>query len=380
MQIPLARPVAVIPARRDRPVAASEDAPVQLRPEHVAWKAAERLRPTPDRATGLILGQRVAEAAALEGMAGREGTPAETNPVAPGPVAREVAVLGELALRGPVSPRRVAAALVAALSDPQHPAHGWLAGYRASGNWRDAGTAGVDAAPALRAIPLSVILADDPAALVVETVSTAIVTHRDIRAVAGAVTLTWAVREALSGPAGRSFRTVDYLENIGARCRSIERVLVRRLGDLLVPTWRENQHVMSTLLYRAIALADGRPETVVADLRSQVPRAAARGDEGARRADETGGEAAIDGTLAVPLGLLLACICAEPFPEALQRICAIPGIPIDAVSVFGAVRGARGGEEAVSGVLGRAVTGAERASTLARALAGDPLVIREARV
>lgn len=377
IHVPLARPIAVLPARQGEPHdAPAEELPLTLQPEHVLARSEQRWHPTPDRAAGLLLGHRIGEvfACTAPDPASAPGLPrasADAPPTPPGPWTREAAILGELALRGPVTPRRFAAALLGTLHDPDQPSLALLQACRATGNWREAGTHSPGPGAAMRVLPLAILLGDDATALVAESIAASILTHRDIRSVAAAITAAWAAREALGLPGPAATRPLHVLECLAARCRSAERVLIRRCGDLLAPTWREHQHTLSTLLFR-MAATPAPAEEVVPRLHADLLR------ENDPSTSE--GAAAIDTTLGLAAALLVAFEGPPELCDLLGRARALPVSPAVVCTLVGALGGALRGRDLLSPTSIRGISGSDRTATLARALARDPTAIRETRM
>jgi hypothetical protein len=312
---------------------------------------------------GLLLGER-----RLYGSLRRaplDGGPRSTSEVesfVPGPLGRQALRCAELALRGRLLPQRLAESLGSSDEDLGSILRAGLERYKTSRDWRDVAAPGSDASGALRSIGLGVLLGGDRATLTVEALASAFLTHRDVRALAGAATLSWAARMSLDRASIPSVSPGDALTSLASYCRSVERVLVRRRGEILAHGSVGCAHDLSDLLFEVAHWMD-------LPLEESLPRI----DEAARRvairSDPTPFPEQV--TRVLPLGLCISFTRtltggSYPFPKFGNDI------PDALGALVGALQAPNMGKELPGREALRSNTQLERAFTLGCALAGDP--------
>ncbi len=337
--------------------------PVLLAPRSVISTPGTPRRPYWPRAAGLMLGLAMGEAMAL----GRHRSTRmndDAPPLPPGPGAVEAEIVGKVALRGPVTTRRIAEAFAESIVDPEHPGFEFVQDYRVGRDWRGARSSSADALPVMRALPLALVLFSDDTAMMTESAASVLATHTDIRAVAAAVIAPWAGLEVLGLSRKNPVSPVDMLERLALRCRSMERVLVRRCSDLLDPSWRQHHHDVSNAIYRAAGLCGSSAreamEFLIKSRSGGVP--------------EPVGAAMQQADLALPLAMLLAFHQRASFAELMEPAMECSQGSRAFCGILGALAGGRLGLKALPGPGSTPVSGRERMISLARALAGDPQI------
>lgn len=287
-----------------------------------------------------------------------------------GPRTQEAFILAELGLCGRISTRRLVEELAEHITDKTHPLYQSLKHAQHLESARALATDLPDVCCAPRALPLAVLAGANRAELTLEIFATCFATHRDIRSISGTAALTWAAREAMTLGESTAWKASEVLETIGSYARSVERILIRRHSEFLSPVAASHAHALSSAIFSAAQLVGASFEDIERQLIA-FAREDSIHDDNLPLAEKA--------TLIVPLTLLLTFSGSPDFARNLLVAAHSVAYRPTLCALVGALSGARLGTTTIPESFLVSVSEADRATSLGRALAGDPFAARKAK-
>ncbi|MEY2742849.1 MAG: hypothetical protein RIS21_1220 [Planctomycetota bacterium] len=229
-------------------------------------------------------------------------------------------------------------------------------------SWEETGVNTAGSGACARGIPIGVWFRNDPAGLIRAAIESALVTHKDPRAVAGTVAVAFTIATCVKDGAEK-FAASTFVPNLAAFVRSAEDVMASQYAHVLRPNFEGVLHQVSDALARI-------PEVLELDVEPAFAKIVAISEGKGSRPITSATRGFVLTTLLTSLYFFLTGL--SSYEDTVLDICAEGGATDSLACLVGGCLGALHGFSKIPEPWRRAVRNLDQVELRGRMLAGAP--------